>query len=63
MLQNIEMERHKNKITVPEMAARLGCSPKTYYNWVREATDIPASALRKMKLIFGAESIDYLLEK
>lgn len=60
MLNNIEAERARNQLTKEEMAERLNISPKTYYNWITEATDIPSSALIKMRKMFNV-TIDYLL--
>ena len=45
-----------------EISGELGCSVKTYYNWIREKTDIPGSVLKKLKEILQVDSIDYLLE-
>lgn len=61
MLRNIEAERVRKGLTKEEVARRLGTSTKTYYNWVNEDTDIPGSALIKMRTLFGV-STDYLLE-
>lgn len=61
MLRNIEAERVRKGLTKEEIARKLGTSTKTYYNWVNEDTDIPGSALIKMRALFGV-STDYLLE-
>lgn len=61
MLNNIEAERVRNRLTKEELAKWLGVSPKTYYNWVNEETDVPSSALLKMSRMFKT-NIDYLLE-
>lgn len=61
MLANIEAERARNQFTKEEMAQNLGVSSKTYYNWVKEVTDIPSSYLLKMSAMFGKD-INYLLE-
>ena len=61
MLTSIEAERVRNGFTKEEMAKKLGISLKTYYNWIREETDVPSSALLKMSKIFNV-GIDYLLE-
>lgn len=61
MLRNIEAERVRKGLTKEETARKLGTSTKTYYNWVNEETDIPGSALIKMRALFGV-STDYLLE-
>lgn len=61
MLRNIEAERARKGLTKEEVAKKLGTSTKTYYNWINEDTDIPGSALIKMRALFGV-STDYLLE-
>lgn len=61
MLSSIEAERVRNRLTKEELATRLGISTKTYYNWIKEETDIPGSALLKMSKMFGTD-IDYLME-
>lgn len=61
MLNNIEAERVRNRMTKESLANYLGVSVKTYYNWINEDTDVPSSALIKMSKIFGTK-IDYLLE-
>lgn len=61
MLNNIEAERARNRMTKESLANQLGVSAKTYYNWINEDTDIPSSALIEMSKIFGTK-IDYLLE-
>lgn len=61
MLRNIEAERVRKGFTKEEVAKKLGTSTKTYYNWINEDTDIPGSALIKMRALFGV-STDYLLE-
>lgn len=61
MLSSIEAERVRNRLTKEELAKRLGVSPKTYYNWINEDTDVPSSALLRMSKLFGTD-IDYLLK-
>lgn len=61
MLRNIEAERVRNGMSKEELSRRIGASPKTYYNWVNEVTDIPGIVLIKMSRIFGTD-IDYLME-
>ena len=61
MLNSIEAERVRNRLTKEEIAKRLGISVKTYYNWINEDTDVPSSALLKMSAMFGT-NIDYLLK-
>lgn len=60
MLSSIEAERVRNGLTKEDLAKRLGVSLKTYYNWVREETDVPSSALLKMSSMFNV-GVDYLL--
>ncbi len=60
MLGNIEAERVRNGYTKEELAKILGISLKTYYNWIKEETDIPSSALLKMHSLFEVD-IEYLL--
>jgi DNA-binding XRE family transcriptional regulator len=43
------------------MANLLGINSRTYYNWIKEESDIPSSALIKMSKIFNV-TIDYLLK-
>ncbi len=61
MLSSIEAERVRNRMSKEDLASDLGVSLKTYYNWVSEETDIPGSALVKLKEIFHKD-IDYLME-
>lgn len=56
---NIAAERAKRKMSLEAMAAELGVTRKTVYNW-ETAGNIPQSALEKMSFMFGC-SIDYLL--
>lgn len=58
---NIDAERVKHRMTVQELAACLGVSRKTYYNWCKFG-NIPQEKLEKLADIFNA-SIDYLLNK
>lgn len=60
MLNSIEAERVRNRLTKEELAKQLGVSIKTYYNWINEETDVPSSALLKMSKVFDV-GIDYLL--
>lgn len=58
---NINAERSRRKMTIEELAAALGVTRKTVYNWmVRE--NIPQSKLEKMSEMFNC-SIDYLLQR
>ena len=61
MLNSIEAERVRNRLTKEELATRLGVSVKTYYNWINEETDVPGIALVKMSRMFGTD-IDYLMK-
>ena len=61
MLNSIEAERARNRLTKEELAKKLGISVKTYYNWINEETDMPVSALVTMSKLFG-KSVDYLIE-
>lgn len=56
---NIEAERARNGMSSENLAAALGVSRKTLYNWCATG-NIPQSALLKMSKIFEC-SIDYLL--
>lgn len=61
MLNSIEAERARNRLTKEELSRKLGISVKTYYNWINQETDVPSSALISMSKMFG-KSVDYLLE-
>lgn len=61
MLNSIEAERARNRLTKEELSHKLGISVKTYYNWINQETDVPSSALISMSKMFG-KSVDYLLE-
>lgn len=61
MLNNIEAERARKGLNKEEISKMLSISPRTYYNWINEESDIPSSALIKLAMIFNV-SIDYLLE-
>jgi len=58
---NIAAERAKHRMSVGELADKLGVTRKTIYNW-QNAGKIPASAVKKMSEIFNV-SADYLLER
>ncbi|MBO8434105.1 MAG: helix-turn-helix transcriptional regulator [Tyzzerella sp.] len=60
MLNNIEAERARKRISKSSLAKELNVSLKTYYNWINEYTEVPSSALIKLSKIFGV-STDYLL--
>lgn len=61
MLNNIEAERVRYRLTKEELAKKLNVSVKTYYNWINEETDAPMSKLAIMAKMFGTK-IDYLIE-
>lgn len=61
MLNNIEVERVRKRLSKKELAHELNISLKTYYNWIYEETDVPSSALIKMSNMFGVD-INYLLK-
>lgn len=60
MLSSIEAERVRHGLTKEQLAAELGVSVKTYYNWIKEETDVPSSALLKMSKMFET-TMDYLM--
>ena len=53
MLNNIEAERVRNRLTKEDVAKKLGVSMRTYCNWVKEETDIPGVALIRLSRMFG----------
>ncbi len=61
MLNNIEAERVRNRLTKEEVAPKLGVSMRTYCNWIKEETDIPGVALFKLSRTFGT-SMEYLMQ-
>ncbi|MCM1181489.1 MAG: helix-turn-helix domain-containing protein [Clostridium sp.] len=61
MLNNIEAERVRYRLTKEELAKKLNVSVKTYYNWINEETDAPISKLVIMARMFGTK-VDYLIE-
>lgn len=56
---NIDAERARKGISCEALAAALGVTRKTLYNWCKNG-NIPKSALLDMSKIFEC-SIDYLL--
>lgn len=58
---NIEAERARKGLSVEALAATLGVSRKTIYNWINSG-NIPQSALKQMTILFNC-SADYLLSK
>lgn len=61
MLNSIEAERVRKRLSQEELARYMGISLKTYHNWIKEETDVPSSALIKFSKFFDTD-IDYLLE-
>lgn len=61
MLNSIEAERVRKRLTQEDLAKYMGVSLKTYHNWIKEETDVPSSALIKFSNLFNTD-IDYLLE-
>lgn len=61
MLNNIEEERVRNRLTQKQVAEKLGVSMRTYCNWIKEETDIPGVALIKLSRMFGT-SMDSLMQ-
>ncbi len=57
---NINAERVRNGLTMEDMAARLGVTRKTIYNWMAHGK-IPQSKLKLMSEMFHC-SADYLLK-
>lgn len=56
---NINAERARNGMTLEQLAAALGVTRKTIYNWISKG-DIPRGKLVQMAVLFNC-SIDYLL--
>lgn len=59
--KNIEAERVRHGCTKECLAQKLDVTTKTYLNWIRGKTEIPASSLIQMKKMWNV-SADYLLE-
>lgn len=59
MYPNIDAERARQKMSVEDLAQKLGITRKTYYNWVAKGK-IPQKHLEAMARIFNV-STDYLL--
>lgn len=57
---NIEAERARNEMTKEKFASLLGISVSTVKNWQNGRTEIPASKIIKMAILFNV-STDYLL--
>ena len=56
---NINAERARDGMTLAQLAAALGVTRKTIYNWISKG-DIPQGKLVQMAVLFDC-SIDYLL--
>lgn len=61
MLNSIEAERARYHLSKEEFAKKLNISVKTYYNWIKEETDVPSTKLVMMAKMFGT-NVDYLLQ-
>lgn len=59
--KNVEAERVRHGLTKEKLAEDLDVTTKTYLNWIRGTTEIPASTLKQMKEMWNV-SADYLLE-
>ena len=57
---NIEAERARNGLTIPDLCRELGVSQKTFYNWYKIGK-IPIKKLIKLADLFNV-SADYLSE-
>ena len=57
---NIEAERARNGMTKEKFASLLGISVSTVKNWQNGRTEIPASKIIMMAILFNV-STDYLL--
>ena len=57
---NIEAERARNGMTKEKFASLLGISVSTVKNWQNGRTEIPASKIIKIAILFNV-STDYLL--
>jgi DNA-binding XRE family transcriptional regulator len=53
MLNSIEAERARYHLSKEELAKKLNISVKTYYNWIKEETDVPSTKLVMMAKMFG----------
>ncbi len=60
MFPNIEAERARYGMSQSYVAKYLGVSIRTFQNWMRGESEIPASALVSMAKLWG-KSTDYLL--
>ena len=55
--KNIEAERVRHGDTKENLAQKLDVTTKTYFNWMRGKTEIPASTLIQMKRIRNLLSV------
>ena len=60
MLYGIEKNRIKRKMSVERVAASLRIGTETYYSWIAEKEEVPASALESLAKLFCC-SVDSLL--
>lgn len=61
MLNNVIAELSRYNMTQQDLAEELGVTRRTVYSWLNEETELPASALRRMALMWNC-STDYLLD-
>lgn len=59
--KNIEAERVRHGLTKEGLSEILEVTNKTYLNWIRGITEIPATKIKQMKRLWGV-SADYLLD-
>lgn len=60
MLNNIEAERARNRLTKDAISTALGVTPKTYNAYIDGKVPVPHTILVKMANMFGC-TVDYLL--
>ena len=60
MLNNIEAERGRMRMTKSALCERLEITPKTYCAYINGIHDVPHTILIKMSKMFNC-SVDYLL--
>lgn len=58
---NINAERARKGMSMEELAAVLGVTRKTFYNWISRG-NIPQNKLEQMARLFSC-SVEYLLER
>jgi putative transcriptional regulator len=57
-VKTIRELRMRAGLTQAQLAARLGCTPSTVYNWEKGKNEPKASQLRAMALLFGVRMDD-----